>query len=783
MVPSNRRYLLLVCYALLSLILVIPGAMKALQTSANSPLEWVSGTFGPRRDYDRFCERFAPGDVVVMSWPGCTVDESRLDRFTDLLRRAPEFRSPEGDWYFQNVLSGREMLGQLTAPPLGLPVEEALSRLQGSLVGPDRRTTCVIVTFNAEGLARREPLVDWLVRAAHDLCGVQRNDLHLAGPVIDGLTVDRTGRDSMQKLLPPSALLMLVICWWCLRSLRATLLVFAIALFGQAATLALLHYSGETMNAVLIVLPPLVQVTAITSGIHLTNYYFKAAGEGNAAEAGREAFRLGWLPTVLSAATTAVALSSLMLSDLSPIRSFGAFGAAGVALGAGLVLILVPGVLSLWPLAAPAAAPAGHRPATDRGEQGWDRFAGWIARHHAAVALVGIAGMVAAGLGVRFLSTSVRIETLFPAQSRILADYDWLETNVAPLVPIEVLLDMTPQCALSAGQRLNLLQQSETALRALKPVGGILSPVTFLPALPAGFDVPREAIDGWLQEWFAAGRGLFAGAGFLRVTPKGEQWRLTAFVPARQTMDYGDFLHRVRRQIKPLLHDAEGRPIPGVSARFTGIMPLVHEIQRYLMSNLFTSFLSTFAVITAVTIVLQAGVLNGLVAMVSNVFPGLILFGLMGWLGMPMDIGSVMTASIALGIAVDDTLHLLTFFQRALNQGLGRQAAVRYAYGHCGAAMIQTSVTCVLGLAVFGFSEFLPAQRFAWMLGAQLTAGLAGDLVLLPALLVGPLGSGFQGAPSQAKLARAQEAVRFDGAEAIGPARPKKADEKVLAHR
>ena len=105
-----------------------------------------------------------------------------------------------------------------------------------------------------------------------------------------------------------------------------------------------------------------------------------------------------------------------------------------------------------------------------------------------------------------------------------------------------------------------------------------------------------------------------------------------------------------------------------------------------------------------------------------------------------MDIGTVMTASIALGMAIDDTLHYLTFFQRGLSQGMNRRDCVLWSYQHCGAAMFQTSLVCGLGLSLFGISDFLPTSRFAWMMVVLIALALLGDLVLLPALLLGPLG-------------------------------------------
>ena len=120
----------------------------------------------------------------------------------------------------------------------------------------------------------------------------------------------------------------------------------------------------------------------------------------------------------------------------------------------------------------------------------------------------------------------------------------------------------------------------------------------------------------------------------------------------------------------------------------------------------------------------------------------------MGWLGANVDIGGMMTASVALGIAVDDTLHFLTWFQRARRSGHGRRAAIVGAYRRCTAAMWQTTAVCALGMLAFVFSEFVPISRFAWLMAAALLAALVGDLVLLPALLASRFGRFFRTASS-----------------------------------
>ncbi len=770
---QTSRIQLLLIYAAVALPWVVYGAAQATRTNANSPLDWVPATFAPRRDYDDFCRVFGPGDVVVASWPGCTIDQPRLDELANLLRKSPSFADGQGQPYFQRVVTGREMLASLGS----LPREEAVARLKGTLIGPDGRTTCLVVTFNAAGLARRGELVPKIQSAISTICEVRRGDQHLAGPVIDGLSVDEASKRALDRLALPSSIITLVVCWWCLKNLRAALLVFGIALYCQAMTLALVHYCGESMSALLIVLPPLIQVLAVAGGLHLVNYYYDAAAQDGTAAAPRRAFQLGWLPCVLSSGTTAVGMGSLMVSQLSPIRSFGAYSAAGVLATTGLLLILIPAVLTFWPLRPRARESSDIRSAKALGvwPGGWSVLTRFLSRYHFAVASAGLLAMVAAGGGLHWLQPSVRIETLFADQSRMLQDYRWLEKHVAPLVPIEIVVACDGDCRLTLYERMYLLSRLQRELAGIHGVGGTLSAVNCLPSIPPAGNVPVEIYRQRIEQMLDAGRSTWHHLALLDEHADRQQWRLTGYVSALGDADYGRVLETVKRRLDPLFKEAGGVPIAGVTARYTGIMPLVHEIQHQLLVDLFRSFLMALVIITVVMTIVQGDVGAGLVAMVSNVFPVVLMFGLLGWLRTPLDIGSVMTASLALGIAVDDTLHYLTFFRRGLDAGLSRQHAVLEAYRHCGRAMIQTSVTCGIGLSVFAFSDFVPTSRFAWLMVLLLSAALAGDLLLLPALLLGPLGRLFEKSAAESVVQSSGSAPSTDIVESGDAARDAKA--------
>ena len=186
-----------------------------------------------------------------------------------------------------------------------------------------------------------------------------------------------------------------------------------------------------------------------------------------------------------------------------------------------------------------------------------------------------------------------------------------------------------------------------------------------------------------------------------------------------------------------------------------------------MLEDLFNSFLLALVLVGIVMIIALRSVRSGLMAMIPNVFPTLLLFGGMGWIGRPVDIGSVMTASVALGIAVDGTFHFLKWFNHCLRMGKSQREAISVAYQHCGRALVQTTIICASGLLIFSFSEFLPVRQFSLMMMWLLIAALVGDLVLLPALLAGRLG---------AAMSRNYHAVEpqlaAKGNEASGPFQP-----------
>jgi len=717
------------------------NATSVLGLDSTTPIEWVPVSYPARLAYRAFTAEFESGDVVVASWPGCTLDAPSINRVIEFTSGSNAPRDAAGNPWFDGVASGRQALERLTAPPLSLDEETAIERLRGVLVGPDGKQTCVVFGFTPAGRADRRRAVQWIRDRIRDTAGVAAGDLHVAGPVVDDVEVDAAADESMRVYGPPAAVIVFLLSWIALRSFRYALVVFVLSLFCVGLAFASVGLWGDRMNPVLIVMPLLVLTLGVAGGIHLVNYLVEEYRRGQGRGAALRAIRVAWLPCTLSAGTTAIGLVSLVVSELDPIRVFGFHAAVGV-LGTLVVMFLVlPGIFARWPI----------RRRLDGGVHGSPEnpWAGWVTGRAGSIATATAAAMALAAAGIGGIRTSVGIDTLFTPGSRVIRDYAWLEREIGPLVPVEVLVRFTDDAEIRPAERLDIVREVGAALRTLPPVTGVLAADLFVPELPETSGTRTVARKVIIARQLEDRLSKLSAMRLVRDLEGAQVWRVTARTSALAGLDYAAFLGEVRGVVEPVIA-AHGGGERGATAIFTGAMPLINAIQNTLLWDLFTSFLSALVVISLVMMVVEGGVVSGLLAMIPNIFPMVLLFGLLGWSRATLDIGSVMTASVALGMAVDGTFHFLTFFRRGLADSggptarAGRVAAVEAAYRHSAGALVQSALVCGLGILAFTASSFAPTRRFAWMLSLLVAAALVGDLIVLPALLTTRAGRWFR---------------------------------------
>ncbi len=765
--PRFRLWVFAIYAAAAPLVLV--GAYRAWQSNMNRPADWLPPRFEETQQLYWFVEHFGGDELLMVSWPGCTFDDPRLEVFAEaLLEPAPPVRGTETAVLFRRVLTGPEVFRDLV-DTARLSPQEALHRMQGWLVGPDWETTCLVAFISEAGRDDRHAALAWVYQAAEERVGLDPESIHVAGPTADGVAIDQASEEGLLLLNAACFAICSAILIICLRGVVLAGMVFLTAISCQVFAVALIHFTGSYMDSVLLVMASLVYVLSVSAALHLVNYYRDAVHEAGLAGAPRLAVRHALVPCGLAAATTALGLGSLTVSQIVPISRFGAYSAAAVMCGLVILLALLPSLLAQFPPRRWAAGLTPDEPFSPHGdEEGhfdreamrlrqrqrrrrWGRLFRPVARFHGAIlAAAGIALLVT-GMGIAQLETTVRIHAMFRDDARVIRDYRWLETHVGPLVPVEVVLLYPRDGEAALLDRLLAVRDIQRSIDALDEVGTTISAATFAPALPEDprgvmAVVQRTVLRRRLEE----ARDLLVETQYLLETEDEQMWRISVRVAAHRKLEFGPLLDRLHEVVdEALAAEGEGRP----ETVITGGVPLVQAAQSQLLLDLFWSFMAAFAMIGLTMGVLLRGARAGLLAMLPNLLPSVLVFGAMGWMGAQVEIGSMMTASAALGIAVDGTLHFVTWFRRGIADGQDRPRAVRFAYTRCGTAMVQTTLVCTLGMLVFSLSAFVPTARFSWLMFSLLFAALVADLIVLPAILVSPLGRVFQPAMRRTAMA------------------------------
>ena len=322
---------------------------------------------------------------------------------------------------------------------------------------PPPRQTCLVLTLSELGkqdLRRTigRPMLGRppgkLQQLATGESGIDPDALKLGGPPVDNVAIDEEGTVTLYRLIGLSGLLGITLAWLCFRSFSVTLMVFFVGGLSAVSSLAIVWWTGASVDAILLSMPSLVYVLGLSGAVHIINYYQEAVANCGLEGAPERALAHGWGPTTFCAFTTALGLGSLCVSNLAPIQKFGFFSAISVLATLLLLFAFLPAALEVFP---PKTARAGRRTADSTLTMGkvmdpfWTWFGGFIVRRHRWVAAgcLLLSGLLA--IGLPRLNTSIQLLKLFDAEAKIIRDYAWLETHLGKLVPMELVVRVPPE--------------------------------------------------------------------------------------------------------------------------------------------------------------------------------------------------------------------------------------------------------------------------------------------------------------------------------------------------
>jgi predicted RND superfamily exporter protein len=539
--------------------------------------------------------------------------------------------------------------------------------------------------------------------------------------------IARAMQRDILKFVPVSAAVMIGILMLATGSLVFVSVGILVIVASIGATLGLMGWVNRPITAVTNVVPALLLALSTAYVLHLLFAVREEASKSaTPQEAVRRAMRqVGW-PTIMAGTTTVIGFGVQGLSSVAIVRDFGVFLAFGVAIGTALSVSLAPAVLSLLPLPRRRVS----------NEFAWLRMPLWRLGRIAANRriLVGITALVLLGLsafGVTRLVVDSSGPSYFSEKSDFRKSMAFFSKHFGGDVIENIYLAGEPG-SFEDPRRLNLLLQLQRDLEALPEVGRAISIADWVREINGAFDnekgIPRSrnAVAQLLLLYESSGQ-----PGALSELRSHDASKARVIVTAR--VESSSESRRLRTRMAELSNryfPDESRPSSVVSTEM-----LLSKASDVLAIEQTRGLLLSAALILGL-LFLQLGWRDGLLATPPNTLPVAMVLGIMGVSGIPLSVGTSLIASAALGIAVDDTMHLMHRVKEAQRRWGMRIGAVLETILTVGRPVVFVWASVTGGFLVLVLSDFAVLRDLGALMALCMTLCLLGDLILLPALLL-----------------------------------------------
>jgi predicted RND superfamily exporter protein len=509
------------------------------------------------------------------------------------------------------------------------------------------------------------------------------------------------------------------------------LLVVVLAMLCTMGTMAL---SGTPMSIATQILPSFLLAVGVCDAVHmLAIFYPHVSATGDREQAVARALAHAGLPIVMTSLTTAAGLAAFVTAEFAPVATLGMFAPIGVLYALFYSVVLLPALLTLLPAKVRRSAPTRNRNLS----RAVAHVGGWAASRPWTVVVASglILGISAAGATrLHFSHDSL---AWFPEGDAIRTATELVNRRLGGATVLELLVDSGENEGLYGPSRLRELEEIHLRLALLQREGLTITKTTSLVDIvkeihqalneerPDFYAIPdsRQLVSQELLLFESAGSDDLEDV----VDPAFRTARVTLRVPLVDAVAYPPLSRDVETEVARIV-GAE------VAVRVTGMIALLGRTFTAMIESMTRSYVAAFLVITPLMILLIGRWWLGLLSMVPNLTPVVVVLGYMGWAGIPIDGSNLMIGSIIIGVAVDDTIHFMHRFRREFDRCGDARLAVELTLETTGLALLFTSLVLAAGFFTFAGAYMGNMFHFGVLSGAAILIAFAANIAIAPAL-------------------------------------------------
>lgn len=603
--------------------------------------------------------------------------------------------------------------------------------VRGNLISADGKTIAINLTVvrNTDDDDFDRTVTDGIERIISPLRGSIEH-VYQVGSAAVRSELTRTINKDQTEFLPLSVGVLLLTLLFSLRRMSAVLLPLTTAGISVVWTLGFMALVGIPMNIMTSIVPALVIIIGSTEDIHLIAEYATGVREGlsRATAVDHMANNIG-MAVLLTFVTTYVGFLSIAINDIQLLQQFGIAASTGLLFNFLITIMLVPVALRYF-----GHQSAGKVKVKQSGQ--WFQEAAVslvdfaLRRRLAMLVLTGVVVISAFALSTQLHINNSITDYLGQASSQRVALED-VHKQLSGVETFSIVLDSGID---NTFLQVKYLQEIMKIQKFLSDTGEIDKSYSFADfiimmnrvmnedydpdfPLPEGDDIVREYMVLTSQSQVAS-----------LVSPKYGKARIIVRHNISSSAELNGLIHQTQEFIDKNID-------PGLKVVITGKSVLSNRAVEEMAYGQLYSLLLVGGVIVGLVSILFVSLRAGLTALVPNLLPVVILFGVMAFFGIPLNTGTSMVAAIALGICVDDTMHVMSRFHEELKQHDSRSEALKAMIRAESVPVVATSVALAAGFAVFATSDFQPVASFGLLSTMVILIALLATFVVTPLLL------------------------------------------------
>ncbi len=499
----------------------------------------------------------------------------------------------------------------------------------------------------------------------------------------------------------------------------------------MGATMGLFPILGVTQNNVTTIVPPVVMALALCDTVHIFSHLEKSLLDrfGSSEAALSHVLKRIFLPCFLTTLTTSIGFMSLYLSSIPPIRDFAVIASCGMIFEFFFSFTFLPSILLFFNKDKIFQKKSDHKKLNTLLEQ----TAIFVTRYYRVICVSGVFILICAF----WMSSWVKVETnlieYFKKDSVVRISTDFVENNLAGVETLEISLEAkSGEELFKRPENLKLIENVQDYISKLNGIDKTLSFVDFIKDMnqsfhnedPKYFILPdsQALVSQYLLLYGEDDIEDFVNDSFSHA-------RISARVSSHGTLDQKKLVGKIQEYLLTLEQENINISITGRIIKDLNTVDAIVEGQV-------TSLAVASSIIAGIMFLVLNSFMIGALSLLPNLFPIIINFGLMGLFGIPLNEATALIAAVALGIAVDDTIHFLTEYKKLKKSSGTNQERLKRVIFNKGKAIILSSIILSIGFGVMVFSQFTPTVHFGLLSAIIMISAVIGDLVLLPAIMM-----------------------------------------------